>query len=383
MARKKPWISLPFLGSSENQPPKKIATGRTKNPLRNGKVNGNGNVNGAGVEHDITLENTAKAVADMTEEDIVQDYNSPIHMWVVATLFPLMAGTFGPMASMFNICAIAISWRIIVNPNSDEATGEHIPDPKWLVGVNIVSLVIAVTANLSLLGQMTNRLRYNISGPITIVGFYISGFVDIGLVAAASQHLPLPPDPQATYSQAFYYAAFSGGIYVILAILLSWTAYGIWFGHYSTQFKLSMSQRSLMLQTILFLTYVLCSGAVYSTIEGWSYLDATYFVIVTLFTIGFGDLTPQTHLGRSLFFPFAVGGILFVGVIIANIRTLVLESGSVKVSTRLVEKARYKAIKSGNPEEGILKVRGVKKRDTNAPTELERREKEFNIMRFV
>jgi potassium channel subfamily K len=144
-----------------------------------------------------------------------------------------------------------------------------------------------------------------------------------------------------------------------------------------------MSQRSLMLQTILFLTYVLCAGAVYSKIENWQYLDANYFVIVTLFTIGFGDLTPTTHLGRSLFFPFAVGGILFVGVIIANIRTLVLESGSVKVSTRLIEKARYKAIASGKPEEGILKIRGFIKRDTNADTEMERREKEFEAMREI
>lgn len=302
---------------------------------------------------------------------------------VITTLFPLVAGTFGPMASMFNICAIAIPWRLVVLDNNDQAGGEHINDPTWLVAVNIVSLVIAIFANISLLGQMTNRLRYNISGPITILGFYLSGFVDVALVAAAESHLPLPDNPNATYSQAFYYAAFSGAIYVILAMMLSVTGYGIWFKEYSNEFKLSMSQRSLMLQTILFLAYVLCAGAVYQVVEGWSYLNSTFFVIVTLFTIGFGDFAPTTHLGRSLYFPFAVGGILFVGVIIANIRTLVLESGSVKVSTRLVEKARYKSIKAGNPEEGILKIRGVKRRDTNAETELERREKEFNIMREI
>lgn len=287
------------------------------------------------------------------------------------------------MASMFNICAIATPWRLIVDLDSKEARGNHIDDPSWLVGVNIVSLVIAIVANLSLLGQMTNRLRYNISGPITIVGFFISGLVDVVLVGASSSFaLPLPPQPNATYSQAFYYAAFAGSIYVILAMLLSVTAYGIWFGKYSEEFKLSLSQRSLMLQTIFFLTYIVVSGAIYSTIEPWTYLDATYFTVVTLFTIGFGDLTPTTHLGRSLFFPFAVGGILFVGVIIANIRTLVLESGSVKVSSRLVEKARAKTIKKGKPEEGILKI-GVKRRDTNAATELERREKEFTIMREI
>ena len=271
-----------------------------------------------------------------------------------------------------------------MNPDSKESSGRHIPDPHWLVGVNIVSLVIAIIANISLLGQMTNRLRYNISGPITIVGFYISGLVDIALVSVAGSHLlPLPPTPMATMSQAFYYAAFSGAIYVILAMMLSVTAYGIWIGKSADEFKLSVSQRSLMLQTILFLTYVLAAGGVYCKIEGWNFLDAVYFTIVTLFTIGFGDLVPTTHLGRSLFFPMAVGGILFVGVIIANIRQLVLESGSVKVSTRLIEKARFQAIKDGRPEDGMLKLRGVRKRDMNASTEHERREKEFYIMREI
>lgn len=270
----------------------------------------------------------------------------------------------------------------------DEADGRTIPDPGWLIAVNAISLGIAIFANLSLLGQMTSRIRYNISGPITIVGFFVSGVVDIVLVAIASQILPLggTAHPNEIYSQAFYYACFSGAIYVILAFMLSVTAWGIWFRHWSDEFKLSLAQRSLMLQTILFLAYILAAAAVYSNIESWLYLDGVYFVTVTLFTIGFGDYVPTTHLGRSLFFPFATGGILFVGVIIANIRTVILESGAVKVSTRLVEKARYKAIKLGIPEEGIYKVsgiRGVRTRDTNAATELHRRRNEFHLMREI
>jgi len=202
-------------------------------------------------------------------------------MWVVTTLFPLMAGTFGPMASMFNICAIVVPWRLVVDPESTQANGRHIVDPTWLVAVNVISLVIALIANLSLLGQMTNRVRYSISAPITICGWYISGIVDIALVSAASQHLPLPDSPFATYSQAFYYAAFSGAIYFLLGILLSVTAYGIVVGQYSDEYKLSLSQRSLMLQTILFLAYILAAGGVYSVIEAWSFLDSTYFVVVS------------------------------------------------------------------------------------------------------
>ena len=52
------------------------------NARRNRDGNGNGNGNGDGLDYELTREATAKEVAAMTEEDMVQDYNSPIHMWV-------------------------------------------------------------------------------------------------------------------------------------------------------------------------------------------------------------------------------------------------------------------------------------------------------------
>ena len=102
-------------------------------------------------------------------------------------------------------------------------------------------------------------------------------------------------------------------------------------------------------------------------------------------TIGFGDFSPKTHLGRSLLFPMAVGGILFLGLIIASIRTLALERGTKKVTVRMLEKARQKALKKGDLSSGTIQVRPGKKRNITegATSELNRREQEFNIMRKV
>jgi potassium channel subfamily K len=270
--------------------------------------------------------------------------------------------------------ALAMDWRTTVSSSSTEAEGMHIADPTWLVAVNGISLGLAIIANFSLLGQMTDQIRYSISAPITIVGWLASSFMLIGLVAATPAHLPLPDTGLATYSQAFYYACFAAAIYLILSVMLMATATAVYVHHYSLGYHLTMSQRSLMLQTMLFLGYLLAAGAVYSHIEGWDFLDSVYYVNVTLFTIGFGDFSPKTHLGRSLFFPMAVGGILFVGLIIASIRTLVLESGSRKISIRMVEVARDNALKKYH-------TRVVAEDDETA--ELERREEEFNIMRRV
>lgn len=52
------------------------------------------------------------------------------------------------------------------------------------------------------------------------------------------------------------------------------TVIGAYLKQYDSEFKLTMSQRTLMLQTISFLVYLLCGAAVYAHIEAWEFLDA-------------------------------------------------------------------------------------------------------------
>lgn len=47
----------------------------------------------------------------------------------------------------------------------------------------------------------------------------------------------------------------------------------------------------------------------YMRVEGWHLVDALYFSAVTLTTVGYGDFTPQTDLGKL----FTIG-YLFVGI---------------------------------------------------------------------
>lgn len=36
----------------------------------------------------------------------------------------------------------------------------------------------------------------------------------------------------------------------------------------------------------------------YHQIEGWQWLDSLYFSVITLATVGYGDFSPQTNLGK-------------------------------------------------------------------------------------
>src|SRR5277367_4949575 len=173
---------------------------------------------------------------------------------------------------------------------------------------------------------MARRLSFRIAQPITILGFWIASILLIGLIAKAASDFHAPEVQDQALTQAYYYAIFAAGIYQIISYMMCVTAWGAWKGHYSKDFKLTIAQRTLMLQTISYLAYLLLGALVYSKIEGWEYLDAVYWADFTTLTIGIGDdYTPETHLGRSLLFPFAMGGIIVLGLVVGSVRSLVVE----------------------------------------------------------
>ncbi|KAI9706221.1 MAG: hypothetical protein M1812_008244 [Candelaria pacifica] len=333
-------------------------------------------------------ENVEKKREDQNlgEEYEEEDYLDPSRWWILSTAAPLIAGTFGPMASAFNICALAQNWRVEIPP--DGGTEEHgydIKDPKWVLAVNGISLAIALTSNLALLLNMARRVSFTIAQPITIIGWYITSILLIALIGANSTVLRLQSPPNHAMTQAFYYAIIAAVLYFLCASLMVGTVFGVYKGHYDREFKLTMSQRTLMLQTISFLVYLLAGGAVFAHIEKWKFLDGVYWADFTLLTIGTGDYAPITHLGRGLLFPFAIGGILILGLVVGSIRSLVLERGKNKMGARMVEKIReniVRDLKKGKKKSKLIPIEHVHKGD-NDKSEKERREQEFNLMRKV
>jgi hypothetical protein len=47
----------------------------------------------------------------------------------------------------------------------------------------------------------------------------------------------------------------------------------------------------------------------YHQVEGWDWLDALYFCVITLATIGYGDITPKTPTGKAFTILFVFLGI--------------------------------------------------------------------------
>ncbi|CAH0015087.1 unnamed protein product [Clonostachys rhizophaga] len=327
----------------------------------------------------------------------------PSRWWFASSAFPMIAGTLGPVASAFSICALVVPWRQHLAPREDISKATYINDPPWLLAINAIQLALALVANVFLLLNMARRVRFGIAQPITMLGWYISAILLIALLAAGPgplhQNLGFPAD-QMIWSQALWYGTWAAILYFLNASFMVVTFLGARAGYYPKDFNLTKSQRTLMLQTIMFLFYLLLGALIFSKIEGWGYLDALYWADVTLFTVGFGDLSPSTSLGRALLIPYSLVGIISLGLVIASIRSMILERGRRRVEARMEEKKRCRTVRRMTLKGDDFILNPISERDPTSPSvppsstestqlenipssEYERRKAEFQLMRKI
>lgn len=96
-----------------------------------------------------------------------------------------------------------------------------------------------------------------------------------------------------------------------------------------------------LIRGVVALGLVVFSGVLwYRFIEGWSWLDATYMAVITLSTVGFGEINPLSPSGRL----FTIGLIMTgVGVIayILNSLTDAIVQGHFQAGFRLLKRRRF------------------------------------------
>ncbi|EMC96426.1 hypothetical protein BAUCODRAFT_24205 [Baudoinia panamericana UAMH 10762] len=297
------------------------------------------------------------------------DENDEENWWFASTAIPLLAATLGPLANVLSIAALVTYWRMCLSPDADSTNASQCPyngdpsslvtqlagqtyrDPRWCFNLNVVSLVAGFVGNIFLLFNFTNRIRYIIALPVTIIMWYIATGILIALTVSMEVYVP-PVRPQQTYTQGFWYAVLAACVYMICSMLLMINMLGYFLGHYPQRFALTESQRTLILQTMLFFVWLAGGGAVFSRVESlygtggqdWSYVNALYFADVSILTVGFGDLYPTSNAGRGLVFPYIVGGIIMLGLMVSSITKFASELGSEKIIRRHAERNRMRTV---------------------------------------
>ncbi|KAF6220639.1 hypothetical protein HO133_003072 [Letharia lupina] len=269
------------------------------------------------------------------------DDDQPQDWWFCSTAIPLLAACTGPLANVMSIAALVTSWRNNYNPANPgiDADSTGFPDPRWCLGLNGASLACGFAGNIFLLFNFTRRIRYIVALPVTIILWYFATGILIAITASMDEYVP-PHRPDQTYSQGFWHAVIAAILYLVSSMILMLNMLGYFLGHYPQHFELSDDQRNLILQTMMFFCWLAGGAAVFAKVEGWSFVDSLYFCDVTVLTVGFGDFYPTNDVGRGLVFPYSVGGIIILGLMVSSIRGFAQELGSTHVVKSHVEKQR-------------------------------------------
>ena len=74
---------------------------------------------------------------------------------------------------------------------------------------------------------------------------------------------------------------------------------------------------------LIWMVILLAAGTIfYSWMEGWSLLDSLYFSIITLTTVGYGDLSPTTSASKAFTIVYIIFGMILIA---ASISVLAME----------------------------------------------------------
>lgn len=104
---------------------------------------------------------------------------------------------------------------------------------------------------------------------------------------------------------------------------------------------LRVARRDPEFQTLaLTVTALLVVGTLfYHSAEGWRWLDSLYFCVITLATVGYGDFSPRTDMGKLFTMFYIVLGIGLVVSIVTKLAQAIVTARR-EESERLEERLR-------------------------------------------
>ena len=110
--------------------------------------------------------------------------------------------------------------------------------------------------------------------------------------------------------------------------------------------------RHFLLSIFIFMVVIILGAYSYHHVEGWSMLDSVYFVIITLTTIGYGDLVPMTNIGKVYTMFFSFFGVAFAFYMFSLISSRVFN----KHLSRKVSQIQKKTQEKEEVEQDIRKI---------------------------
>jgi potassium channel subfamily K len=174
----------------------------------------------------------------------------------------------------------------------------------------------------------------------------------IGITSAVHVYTP-PALPHQLYTTAFYFAVIAACLYFFNTLILTINLLGYLLGHYPQHFALSNSQRTLILQTTALAVWLVVGAAIFQKLIGISFSDALYFSDITILTLGFGDILAKTPVARGVIFPYAVFGIVMLGLVIGSMNQFFGEIEDDNIVRKRIDRKRKALVEISPASENV------------------------------
>ncbi|KZS97353.1 voltage-gated potassium channel [Sistotremastrum niveocremeum HHB9708] len=232
---------------------------------------------------------------------------------------PIFSGIAVPFAILLEIPGLTDHWYIRTEANQTVQTQ---PNPPLLDAGLAISMACALIANLALI------IRFLEKRPklMTLIAIFTLSVHDlINAVAVIVFAVQRRFNDGFTYGQPFWMTVASTSVSLVINGTLIYDYVRIPDFDKSGS-GLTRKQRSLVIIVMILLCWIAFGGLVYSVLIHLSFIDGLYFAVVSIETVGFGDIHP-TNPGSQIFAIFYnTIGILNLGMAISTCRETIIES---------------------------------------------------------
>ncbi|KAF8871171.1 hypothetical protein CPB84DRAFT_1716808 [Gymnopilus junonius] len=244
-------------------------------------------------------------------------------------VLPIFSGIMIPFSVMLSIPSLTGHWY--VRTGADNAVLQARPNPPLLNAGMALSMACGVLASTCLVIRFAER-RIKTMTMFSIIFLTLHDLINIPAVTIFGVEHRFSDG--FTYGQGFWFTVCS----TIASTLTNITLITDYcqtkdFSHAGS--GLTPKQRSLVIIIIVLLGYLSLGSLIIAVMLRMDFIDALYLSVVSIETIGFGDLHP-TSAGSRIFTCFYVaGGILNLALAVALSRDALLEAAAVGFRARL------------------------------------------------
>ncbi|EIW74327.1 hypothetical protein CONPUDRAFT_160035 [Coniophora puteana RWD-64-598 SS2] len=243
-------------------------------------------------------------------------------------LSPIISGVLIPFSILLEIPGVTERWYITTD---DGHIVDTKPNPAILDVGLALSMACAVAANVTLVFRFLEK-RVRTATIFCVI--FLSTHDIINIIAVTVFGVEHRFDDGYTYGQSFWMTVCSTAVSTLTNISLIADLIRIKdFDKHGS--GLTRKQRSLVILNIVLFSYLALGSLIIVFLMELSFVNALFFAVVSIETVGFGDITPQTTGARIFTCLYSAFGIINVAVVVGLFRETVLEGLEVGYQRRL------------------------------------------------